>query len=270
MGGPRFSPFRPFAPRAPGVSICYLRPAISYSPPMPRTRPSSRQVPLALAIVLLIAAALFCFAAAIALGIGFYYLANSWDTGNIAEATPTPFASSTPEYHPTPVSPAATPIVSITPFATISPSFTPFPSVTTTPSNPANPSTPSAELDEYGFRTTQIHIENKTLDVELAQTPAQHAKGLRFRQTLAENAGMLFIFPSPQRVSFWMKDASIPLSIAYIQANGKIVQIRPMQPYDKTPVPSLSDSIAYALLVNQGWFEHHGITAGSVIEDLPR
>jgi uncharacterized membrane protein (UPF0127 family) len=79
-----------------------------------------------------------------------------------------------------------------------------------------------------------------------------HAKGLRFRQTRAENAGMLFVFPAPQRVSFWMKDASISLSIGVIQSDGKIVQIRPMQPYDETPVPSLSDTVAYALLVNQG------------------
>ena len=130
--------------------------------------------------------------------------------------------------------------------------------------------TPSADLDEYGFRTTQIQIGNETLDVELAQTPQQLAKGLRFRETLAEDAGMLFIFPKPQRLSFWMKDASIPLSIAYIQPDGKIVQIRPMRPYDETPVPSLSDAVTYALLVNQGWFERHGISAGTVIEDLPR
>jgi len=108
------------------------------------------------------------------------------------------------------------------------------------------------------------------LDVELAKTAAEQTKGLRFRQSLAENAGMLFVFPAPQRVSFWMKDASIPLSIAFIQANGKIVQIRQMQPYDETPVPSLSNAVVCALLVNQGWFERHGITAGTIIEDLPR
>jgi uncharacterized protein len=119
-------------------------------------------------------------------------------------------------------------------------------------------------------RPAQIQIGTETLDVELAETRQEHAKGLRFRQTLAENAGMLFVFPAPQRVSFWMKDASIPPSIAFIQSDGKIVQIRPMQPYDETPVPSLSDTVAYALLVNQGWFERHGISAGTVIEDLPR
>jgi uncharacterized protein len=231
---------------------------------MQRTKPSSCQVPLALTILILVAAALFCFVGAVALGIGIYYFIEA-ETGEVAVATPKPIATptpfATPEAQPTPT-------VSGTPFTIPSPSVTPFSS--TTPSQHPALSTRSAELDENGFHTAQIQIENDTLDVELAETPQQHAKGLRFRQTLAENAGMLFIFPAPQRVSFWMKDASIPLSIAFIQADGKIVQIRPMQPYDETPVPSLSDTVAYALLVNQGWFERHGISAGAFIEDLPR
>jgi uncharacterized protein len=234
---------------------------------MQREKPSSCQVPLALAILILVAAALFCFAGAVALGIGAYYLIEA-ENGNVAVATPTPMAKHTPEAQPTPVSPPATPTFSSTPFPAPSPSVTPFRS--TTQSTPPAPSARSAELDEYGFHTAQIQIGTETLDIELAETRQQHAKGLRFRQTLAENAGMLFVFPGPQRVSFWMKDASIPLSIAFIQSDGKIVQIRPMQPYDETPVPSLSNTVAYALLVNQGWFERHGISAGTVIEGLPR
>jgi len=224
---------------------------------MHRTKPSSCQVPLALAILILVAAALFCFVGAIAVGIGAYYFLEA-ETGSVAVASPTPVAS---------------PTVSSTPFTADSPSVTPFVSSTpfrsTTPSAPPAPSSRSAELDENGFHTAQIQIGTETLDVELAETPQQLAKGLRFRQTLAENAGMLFVFPAPQRVSFWMKDASIPLSIAFIQSDGKIIQIRPMQPYDETPVPSLSDTVAYALLVNQGWFERHGVAAGTVIESLP-
>jgi uncharacterized membrane protein (UPF0127 family) len=224
---------------------------------MQRTKPSSCQIPLALAILILVAAALFCFVGALAVGIGAYYFIEA-ETGSVAVASPTP---------------AASPTVSSTPFNAHSPSVTPTVSSTpfrsTTPSMPPGPSTRSAELDENGFHTAQIQIGTETLDVELAETPQQQAKGLRFRQTLAENAGMLFLFPAPQRVSFWMKDASIPLSIAFIQSDGKIIQIRPMQPYDETPVPSLSDTVAYALLVNQGWFERHGISAGTVIEDLP-
>jgi uncharacterized protein len=255
---------------------------------MERTTPSSCQVPLALAILLLVGAALFCFAGAVALGIGIYYLIDSSETGHVAVASPTPTtpsfpATPTPVATPMPVAtptpgatptPEATPAISITHRSSPSPAVTPFTSDTpfdsTTPFKPAGPSGPSADLDKYGFRTAEVQIGNEILDVELAETPEQHAKGLRFRQTLAENAGMLFVFPSPQRVAFWMKDAGIPLSIAFIQSDGKIVQIRPMQPFDKTPVSSLSKAISYALLVNQGWFERHGIEAGTVIEGLPR
>lgn len=226
---------------------------------MQRSGQSSCQVPLALAILILVAAALFCFVGAVALGVGAYYFIEA-ETGNVAVATPTPMATPTPVATPTPEArhtPAASSTVSSTPFRS------------TTTSTPPAPSTRSAELDENGFHTAQIQIGTETLQIELAETPQQQAKGLRFRQTLAENDGMLFVFPAPQRVSFWMKDASIPLSIAFIQSDGKIIQIRPMQPYDETPVPSLSDRVTYALLVNQGWFERHGIAAGTVIEDLP-
>ena len=160
--------------------------------------PSSRRVPLAVAILLLVVATIFCFVGALALGIGIYYLAESTVSNHFALVTPSPESSVTPSGSANPLS-----------------SATPFPS--TTPFKPALPSTPSTDLDEYGFRTAQIQIRDETLDVELAETPQQLAKGLRFRETLAEDAGMLFIFPKPQRLSFWMKDASIPLSIAYIQ-----------------------------------------------------
>ena len=217
------------------------------------TTPSSCQVPLALAVALFAGAAVFCFAGAMAVGIGIYYLTESPETRRIALTTPSPKSQVTP-----------TPSASLKPFTSISPfrSATPF--------KPSASLKTSAKLDEYGFHTAQIQIGNETLDVELAETSEQQAKGLRFRQTLPENEGMLFIFPAPQRLSFWMKDASIPLSIAFIQPDGKIVQIRAMKPYDETPVPSLSNTVTHALLVNQGWFERHGIAAGTVIEDLPR
>jgi uncharacterized membrane protein (UPF0127 family) len=224
---------------------------------MQRSGQSSCQVPIALSILLLVAAAVFCFAGGVAVGIGCFYFIESVETGRIAEVTPSP--SPEVELSPTPQmeTPTPNPTASITPFR----ATTPFKAIT-----PA----PSAVLDEYGFPTTEIQIGAQTLEVELAETQEQQLKGLRFRRTLADNAGMVFFFLAPQRVSFWMKDASIPLSIAFIESDGKIVQIRNMQPYDETPVPSLSVSIAYALMVNQGWFERNGVSAGTVIENLPK
>src|SRR5260370_22163896 len=229
---------------------------------MQRSGQSSCQVSIGLSSLLLVAAAAFCFAGAAAVRIGSFYFAESTLTGRLGEVTPAP--SPELELSPTPPNtPAPKPTASVTPTASITPfnGFTPFKAIT-----PA----PSADLDEYGFRTTQIQIGDETLDVELAVTPEQQAKGLRFRQTLAEDAGMLFIFPKPQLLSFWMKDASIPLSIASLQPDGKIVQIPPVSPYDEPPAPPLSAPLPHALLVNQGWFERHGISAGTAIDDLPR
>ena len=73
---------------------------------------------------------------------------------------------------------------------------------------------------------------------------------------------MLFIFESEQMLSFWMQNTSIPLSIAYINADGVIVDILDMNPFDLTAVPS-SRPAMYALEVNQGEFEKRGIRPGN-------
>lgn len=81
---------------------------------------------------------------------------------------------------------------------------------------------------------------------------------------------MLFIFEQPEKASFWMKNTKIPLSIAYIDSAGKILEIKSMNPLDETLVLSKSDQVAYALEVNQGWFARHGISSGAVITGIPR
>ena len=82
---------------------------------------------------------------------------------------------------------------------------------------------------------------------------------------LAEDAGMLFVFDREQQLSFWMKDALIPLSIAYINESGRIVDIQDMQPLDETPHPS-TEPAKYALEVNRGFFVARGIHVGDKVE----
>jgi uncharacterized membrane protein (UPF0127 family) len=84
------------------------------------------------------------------------------------------------------------------------------------------------------------------------------------RKTLAEGRGMLFIFDRDQSLSFWMKNTLIPLSIAFISKDGRILEIRDMRPLDETPVRS-SRSARYALEVPQGWFGRAGIKAGDTV-----
>jgi uncharacterized membrane protein (UPF0127 family) len=101
--------------------------------------------------------------------------------------------------------------------------------------------------------------------VEIADTDAERQAGLMGRPILPEDAGMLFVFEGEQALSFWMKDTLIPLSVAYIDAQGRIVDIQDMQPLDETPHPS-SAPAQYALEVNQGFFEERGIAVGDTLE----
>jgi uncharacterized protein len=113
-------------------------------------------------------------------------------------------------------------------------------------------------------------VANTSLFAEVADTPQTSANGLMFRDSLPDDHGMLFVFEQPQTASFWMKNTRIPLSIAYIDSGGKILEIRSLKPLDETPVASTSREVAFALEVNEGWFRRNGIAAGSKISGIPR
>lgn len=101
--------------------------------------------------------------------------------------------------------------------------------------------------------------------VELARTPAERSRGLMFRETLAADSGMLFAFETAGRWSFWMRNTYIPLAIAFIARDGRILNIEELRPRDETPVEPVGD-IVYALEMPAGWFHRNGITAGVRIE----
>lgn len=109
-----------------------------------------------------------------------------------------------------------------------------------------------------------LRLGDVPLQIELACTPEAQQRGLMFRKILPENQGMLFVFAEEQTLSFWMKNTPLPLSIAYINAAGEIVDIQKLQPFDETPRPSVRPA-QYALEVNQGWFERHQIQVGQRI-----
>jgi uncharacterized protein len=100
-----------------------------------------------------------------------------------------------------------------------------------------------------------------SLGIEVARTPEARARGLMGRKTLPKDSGMLFDFGNETNTAFWMKDTSIPLSIAFIDSGGKVVAIKDMKPLDLTPVTS-PVAYRYAIEVNQGWFAEHGIKPG--------
>jgi uncharacterized protein len=106
------------------------------------------------------------------------------------------------------------------------------------------------------------------VQVEIADDAAEQQRGLMERTELGENSGMLFVYQEEQQLSFWMRNTLIPLSIAYIDADGQIVDIQDMQPLDETSHPS-AEPAQYALEVNQGFFEEHGVQVGDTVEVPP-
>jgi len=100
-----------------------------------------------------------------------------------------------------------------------------------------------------------LKIGGATVVAEVARTPEQTERGLMFRQTMADNAGMLFVLGPERRATFWMANTLLPLTVAYMDKTGKILELHDMKPLDRTPIPSRSEKIAYALEMNQGWFD---------------
>ena len=101
--------------------------------------------------------------------------------------------------------------------------------------------------------------------VEVADTEPERQLGLMGRTALPEDRGMLFVFDREQQLSFWMRNTLIPLSIAYIDAEERIIDIQDMQPLDETSHPSAEPAM-YALEVNQGFFDERGVGVGDEVE----
>jgi uncharacterized membrane protein (UPF0127 family) len=98
--------------------------------------------------------------------------------------------------------------------------------------------------------------------VELARTPGQRTFGLMYRPHLDENAGMLFIFPVPDQLKFWMKHTEIPLDMIFARSSGVVVGIvADATPYSERPVGPNALAL-YVLEVNGGFCARHGVRVG--------
>ena len=119
-----------------------------------------------------------------------------------------------------------------------------------------------------GLPVTTVTIGGHKVVAEVVVTPEQRAQGLMHRFSLQPDRGMLFVFEQPQPLGFWMKNTYIALSIAFIDASGRIVNIDDMKPLDESTHWSNGPSL-YALEMKQGWFAAKGIAAGDVVKGLP-
>ena len=117
--------------------------------------------------------------------------------------------------------------------------------------------------------TAPLSINGHKITAEVAATPEQRATGLMHRFSLRPDHGMIFVFERPEPQSFWMMNTFIPLSIAFIAPDGRIINIDDMAPHDQNTHWS-KEPVLYALEMRKGWFAERGIRAGDVVRGLPQ
>ena len=136
--------------------------------------------------------------------------------------------------------------------------------------NTVSESTSTAPEATSGLRTLTIEAsggESVQVRVEIADEPDEQATGLMNRTALGEDRGMLFVFSSEEDRSFWMKDTLIPLSIAYMNSEGRIMDIQDMKALDDDPPHyDSAEPARYALEVNKGFFDERGVEVGDRAE----
>ena len=111
-----------------------------------------------------------------------------------------------------------------------------------------------------------ISVGDQILELQLALNPREQSKGLMHRDSMEENHGMLFLFKQPEPRAFWMRNTRIPLDIGYFDANGTLLEIHALYPYDENTVKSRSQAVQIAVETNRGWFARNQITAGAQID----
>ena len=113
--------------------------------------------------------------------------------------------------------------------------------------------------------TIKLWIGPEQMITEMAVTEKQERTGMMFRTNMAENEGMIFVFDRPQQASFWMDNCTLPLSAAYMDTDGRILEIHDLQPHDTNFVLSATDNIEFVLETPQGWFQRHNIKTGTTV-----
>lgn len=112
--------------------------------------------------------------------------------------------------------------------------------------------------------TAGMHV----IQAELALTPTQQMVGMMHRRTMGANEGMLFVYDEAHRLCFWMRNTLLPLTIAFIGDDGRIVHLADMKPLDENS-HCTTEPVRFALEMNQGWFAKRGLKKGDRLRGAP-
>ena len=119
------------------------------------------------------------------------------------------------------------------------------------------------------FPVISLNAGMHLIKAEVASTEAQREQGLMFRENLGPNEGMVFLFHAPAGVCMWMKNTPLPLSVAFIDRDGRIINIENMKP-QSLDSHCAKQPVYYALEMQEGWFKQRNIKPGSIINGLPQ
>jgi hypothetical protein len=108
----------------------------------------------------------------------------------------------------------------------------------------------------------QLNAGIHVIQAEVAYTPESRMQGLMYRKTLGASDGMLFVFDEPQRQCMWMRNTYVPLSVAFIDAKGVILNVEDMAPLTEDSHCAAGPA-KFALEMNKGWFASRGLKAGA-------
>ena len=127
----------------------------------------------------------------------------------------------------------------------------------------------AAPAADSPMKTTTVKVGAHALRVEVAATDAEREKGLMFRKSMAANDGMLFVFDEAAYHAMWMKNTLIPLSVAFLDRDGVILNVLDMEPQTLDSHQAAGPAI-YAIETNKGWYAAHQVKAGDKVAGLPR
>ena len=119
------------------------------------------------------------------------------------------------------------------------------------------------------FKTSQVKVAGHPLKVELALDGPQREQGMMYRKTMGKDEGMLFVFDEPAYHSMWMKNTLIPLSVAFIDKDGVILNILDMEPQTLDGHMAAGPAV-YAIETNKGWYADKKVKAGDKVTGLPK
>ena len=122
---------------------------------------------------------------------------------------------------------------------------------------------------DVAFKTATVKVASHPLKVEVAADEPQRMQGLMYRKSMGKEEGMLFIFDEPAYHSMWMKNTLIPLSVAFIDRNGVILNILDMEPQTLDSHMAAGPAV-YAIETNKGWFAAKKVKPGDKVTGLPK